>query len=911
MNSHGKRLRGLFLAAALAALAAGYVMVGPQEARAATFTVNNTGDGADFALDGICETASGNGQCTLRAAIMESNSVIGTDTISFNIGAGTPKIAPLAVLPDVVDKVTIDGDTGGATRVELSGENIAGFTTGLTIKGSGTVLDHLVVNRWFRGVRLDGSGTHLVTQSYIGTDAAGTTSLANTDAGIYVNSSSNVVTNNVISGNNEAIVVEFGALSSIISNNNIGTDPAGTTGVPNGPSARGAVVVGGDFTQVTDNLISGNNGTGLYLTADKVLVDKNKIGTNATGLAALGNTGYGVFVYDEDDSEIGTSSGNVISGNGSGGVGFGSLVGTGNVVRRNIIGLAVNGDTPIPNAVGIDIPSSSTGIVTIGGSTSLDANFISGNTGNGITVANASTIMQNRIGTDATGLLARGNGSAGVDASGGAAIGAVGSGNVISGNAGPGVRLGGTANLVSNLIGVGSDGTTAVPNGKIFKLLAVGAPGVDVTTSNHIIGGPTLASGNLIAHNRSNGVQVCSTCTNVGVFNNTAHSNGGLAMDLLTGASSSYLSYGNTANDLGDADTGANGLQNHPVISSAETVGGVTTIKASLNSTPSTSFVVGFYKNVTCDSLVHGEAETLIGSLVVSTDVSGNTGSFSFSPASPVPAGQFVVAGAVTQVSPFNTSELSECATVGSGCLSDVDCDGFKDVALLNHVGLFNLNVSFDNCLVFANGPQANTDGNFLDTTPPLGQDDKTILRSDAAGDACDDDDDNDYIPDALEVQVGGWCSGTTSYVTNPLSADTDGDRYTDYAECIVGTDPTLAATKPTAAQCAAALGISTSVDFDGDKIKDYIEFCNYSGSPFLTDTDADKALDGAKDGCEVVSFNGDRIVNVADMGMLAAAIANVSLRHVNLDVNKDGFYNPADSGFVSSFISPSGQCPG
>ena len=45
-------------------------------------------------------------------------------------------------------------------------------------------------------------------------------------------------------------------------------------------------------------------------------------------------------------------------------------------------------------------------------------------------------------------------------------------------------------------------------------------------------------------------------------------------------------------------------------------------------------------------------------------------------------------------------------------------------------------------------------------------------------------------------------------------------------------------------------------------------------------------------------------------MGMLAAAISNPPLRHVNLDVNKDGVWNPADQGLVASFIG-GGQCPG
>src|ERR1043165_4279589 len=53
-----------------------------------TFTVNSTDDTADASPgDGVCETATGNGVCTLRAAIQEANASTGPVTISFNIPA--------------------------------------------------------------------------------------------------------------------------------------------------------------------------------------------------------------------------------------------------------------------------------------------------------------------------------------------------------------------------------------------------------------------------------------------------------------------------------------------------------------------------------------------------------------------------------------------------------------------------------------------------------------------------------------------------------------------------------------------------------------------------------------------------------------------------------------------------------
>jgi CSLREA domain-containing protein len=52
---------------------------------AATFIVNNTGDISDVSPgDGVCEFATGNGACTLRAAVQESNALAGSDTIQFS-----------------------------------------------------------------------------------------------------------------------------------------------------------------------------------------------------------------------------------------------------------------------------------------------------------------------------------------------------------------------------------------------------------------------------------------------------------------------------------------------------------------------------------------------------------------------------------------------------------------------------------------------------------------------------------------------------------------------------------------------------------------------------------------------------------------------------------------------------------
>ncbi len=225
-----------------------------------------------------------------------------------------------------------------------------------------------------------------------------------------------------------------------------------------------------------------------------------------------------------------------------------------------------------------------------------------------------------------------------------------------------------------------------------------------------------------------------------------------------------------------------------------------------------------------------------------------------------------------------------------TSCQGDEDCDSVAD--------------AIDNCPTTPNSDQLNTDENFIDHSPPYNPnvDDRTRIRSDVLGDACDPDDDNDLISDDAEASC--------SFGTDPLDFDSDNDRVYDGAECAFGSDPSNPGSRPTLAQCAALVGVTTTMDSDGDRLVDAAEMCYLASNRFSTDTDGDRMTTGASDGCEAASFNGDRIVNVADMGMLASAISHVILPHVNIDVNKDGFLNPADQGLVASFISPSGQCP-
>jgi hypothetical protein len=94
---------------------------------AATFTVNSTLDAVDaHPGDGVCETAPGNGVCTLRGAVQETNASPGADTVVVPAGtyvltlAGANEDAAATGDLDIHDDLTITGE--GASVTSISGD---------------------------------------------------------------------------------------------------------------------------------------------------------------------------------------------------------------------------------------------------------------------------------------------------------------------------------------------------------------------------------------------------------------------------------------------------------------------------------------------------------------------------------------------------------------------------------------------------------------------------------------------------------------------------------------------------------------------------------------------------------------------------------------------------------------------
>ena len=257
---------------------------------------------------------------------------------------------------------------------------------------------------------------------------------------------------------------------------------------------------------------------------------------------------------------------------------------TGNLVKGNFIGTDANGTASVGNFLHGVVITESPGN-TIGGTTGTTAggactgacNLISGNNFPGVLIfgpgSTGNILEGNFIGTDVNGTANLGNAFFGVGINGGTdnTVGgtATGAGNLISGNTGRGVAIvatGSTGNKVQgNFIGTQTDGTSALANTEQGVFL--GNP-IDVgdtadlgSSSDNFVGGTASGAGNTIAFNGEDGVFVGSGTGQV-VLGNSIFSNTGLGIDI--GAD------GVTSNDAGDADTGANNLQNFPVLQSVQ-----------------------------------------------------------------------------------------------------------------------------------------------------------------------------------------------------------------------------------------------------------------------------------------------------------------------------------------------------
>jgi uncharacterized repeat protein (TIGR01451 family) len=616
-----------------------FSLVAPAAAQS-TLEVNSANGG----VTGDCDVT-----CTLLDAIDASEGMVGVQTIEFNIpGAGVHTIQISSSI-QIHESVIIDATTqpgyagnGGKPLIQIQPSIPASSSSGFSVSKIGVfdstfsvTIRGLAINGFPNGpgISLTNGQNHLIEKNFIGINAAGTAAQPN-DTGIVMFSPNNIIRNNVISGNENTglYMINSGdklSTNNLIVGNFIGTNFDGTAAVPNqdGIALRQGAnhnTIGG--MSIGDrNIISGNAGWGIFtdgndnvptFNSNSTTILGNYIGTDATGNVDLGNA-KGIYILRSDSNVIGGTTGTTPGG---------SCTGACNLISGNGIGIEINSDnggtsennTIEGNFVGTDVTGTEAigndfeGVIlgafnsTVGGTTPQARNLISGNTKTGLYVSGLSVtfnnvILGNYIGTDTTGL------------------------NPL-GNHGYGILL---YDSFGNQIG---DGTDEGGNWIGFNGLGVAElkGGIGIQGS--------LAQQNLISGNS--------------IFYNYA-----LGIDLIP--------EGLTENDTGDGDTGANSLQNFPVLTSVVTRTD-TTLAGTLNSAPNRNYAIELFANSDCDESGYGEGEFYLGGVSVTTNGSGDA-TFSTPISPPLPADTVVTAVAIdddsTLNSPFawNTSEFSAC----------------------------------------------------------------------------------------------------------------------------------------------------------------------------------------------------------------------------------------------------------
>ena len=330
---------------------------------------------ADTTTTGNCDLAVAD-DCSLRDAIAKANASAGFDGINFDIpGPGVHTITPASPLPTITGQTNLDATTQpgffGLPLVELNGTS-AGNVPGLDITGDDVGIHGLAINRFTgSGIVVNASADRATIESnFVGTDASGLLDFGNGGFGVYIAGGSNsrvggagVGQGNVISGNDSGGVSFAGFGFHTVLGNLIGTDRGGTSSISN--TGPGVYTSGGVSVQIggsdpgQGNVISAATGAvanadGIQLFSNTNQVWGNKIGTDVTGTADLGNGTRGILVAGIANQIGGTwfGAGNLISGNGSVGV---EISGSYNEVEGNLVGVQAGGGAALPNAYGVQL----------------------------------------------------------------------------------------------------------------------------------------------------------------------------------------------------------------------------------------------------------------------------------------------------------------------------------------------------------------------------------------------------------------------------------------------------------------------------------------------------------------------------------------------------------------------------
>jgi endo-1,4-beta-mannosidase/plastocyanin len=368
--------------------------------------------------------------------ILDGSMSTGSEGLVLAAGAATSSVDGLVISGFDAAGIDIRADdasvTGSFIGTDLTGTHARPNGLGVLVDaarrvsigsytdGSGNVISGNVM----QGVKIQGGpGVPLFTSirgNRIGTDATGTIGLGNGAQGVLATGEGvdlggnfseppfNVTPGgpctgacNLISANGAPAGVEL-AKSSLVRGNYIGTDVTGTHALGNavaGVIAHDGVQLGSVVPEGR-NIISGNGVVGLRITGRQNGLLGSFIGTDTTGMHAIPNgdgsaAAAGVeLCCSTYITNIGGSSSyptrNVISGNDGTGVLIHGPNTTSNFMELNYVGVGADGQTPVPNDVGVRITDGAyRNVIGQLSSYPFISNVIASNTGDGIQIENA------------------------------------------------------------------------------------------------------------------------------------------------------------------------------------------------------------------------------------------------------------------------------------------------------------------------------------------------------------------------------------------------------------------------------------------------------------------------------------------------------------------------------------------
>ncbi|HEY1434985.1 MAG TPA: right-handed parallel beta-helix repeat-containing protein, partial [Thermoanaerobaculia bacterium] len=335
---------------------------------AATFTVTNTNDA---------------GPGSLRQAITDANANLGPDTIVFNIpGPGVHTITPTSEMTYVTETAVIDGysqpgssentdpvGTNAVLLIEIDGSATTN-TIGINLTGAGadgSKVQGLVLHHFEKGINVSNAIDTVIRGNFLGTDPTGLIARGN-GSGIEIGGNNALVggtapgDRNLVSAGTAGTFIGSLLLDGLANNctvqgNLVGTDATGMHALGNvgGMAVYGTGILFGGTAAGAGNVISGNTLYGVWVEGSATF-QGNLIGTTADGLGPLGNATEGINIHTSSDSTIGgilPGEGNVVAFNG----GFGVIPaeGVNNSVRGNSI--HDNGSLGIKLYTGLSLPN--------------------------------------------------------------------------------------------------------------------------------------------------------------------------------------------------------------------------------------------------------------------------------------------------------------------------------------------------------------------------------------------------------------------------------------------------------------------------------------------------------------------------------------------------------------------------